>query len=48
MIPVLDNEKFSDKGHNNCICKECLRKARDGIHEIGQCEEIFRSVGRVE
>ncbi len=35
------NEKFSGKGHNNCICKECSRKPRDELDEIDQSEEIF-------
>ena len=35
------NEKFSEKGHRNHICKACSQKPKEEIEEIEQSEEIF-------
>ena len=35
------NEKYSNKGHRNHICKECSRKPRVEINEIDMEQEIF-------
>ena len=35
------NEKFSGKGHNQHICKECSRRPKNEIDKIDQKEEIF-------
>jgi len=35
------NEKFSGKGHENHICKECSRRPKEEIEAIEQSAEIF-------
>jgi len=38
---IKPNEKFSNKGHRNHICKECSRKPKVEINEIDMEQEIF-------
>jgi hypothetical protein len=38
---IKPNEKFSNKGHRNHICKECSRKPKVEINEIDMEHEIF-------
>jgi hypothetical protein len=38
---IKPNDKFSGKGHNYHICKQCAAKPKEEIDEIDHKEEIF-------